>query len=89
MSFIIDAWDFNQQPPVRVEDLTHKPQVGCWYHLQRDTEGLQDWLRQAKYEPLIGAMTEEDTQPRFQRLKEGFVLLLRGVNLNGAARRIC
>lgn len=86
MSFIIDAWDFNQQPPVRVEDLTQKPQVGCWYHLQRDTEGLQDWLRQAEIpEPLIDAMTEEDTRPRFQRLKEGFVLLLRGVNLNEGA----
>ncbi|RUO77113.1 CorA family divalent cation transporter [Idiomarina seosinensis] len=86
MDFIIDAWDFSQQPATRVQSLEGKPQAGCWYHLQRDTEGLDDWLKQAEIpEPLIDAMIEEDTRPRFQRLKDGFVLLLRGVNLNEGA----
>lgn len=86
MDFIIDAWNFNQQPATRIQDFSGKPSEGCWYHLERDADGLQDWLRQAEIpEPLIDAMTEEDTRPRFQRLKEGFVLLLRGVNLNEGA----
>lgn len=86
MAFIIDAWDFNQQPARRIDDHTAKPVTGCWYHLERDAEGLEAWLTQAEIpEPLIDAMTEEDTRPRFQRLKEGFVLLLRGVNLNEGA----
>lgn len=86
MAYIIDAWDFNQQPAQRIDDINSKPSAGCWFHLERDAEGLQAWLTQAGIpEPLIDAMTEEDTRPRFQRLKEGFVLLLRGVNLNEGA----
>lgn len=86
MEFLIDAWDFNQQPATRVQDLTGLPQPGCWYHFQRDIEGLEAWLTKAQIpEPLIDALIEEDTRPKFQRLKEGFVLLLRGVNLNDGA----
>ncbi|WP_404402109.1 zinc transporter ZntB [Idiomarina seosinensis] len=83
MDFMIDGWDFTTQPPSRIDDLSQQPQPGCWYHLQRDAEGLDRWLKQAGVpDPLVDALTEEDTRPRFQRLKEGFVLLLRGVNLN-------
>lgn len=86
MDFIIDGWDFNTQPASRIQDLDKQPQSGCWYHLQRDGEGLDAWLKQAGIpEPLVDALIEEDTRPRFQRLKEGFVLLLRGVNLNEGA----
>jgi zinc transporter len=88
MSFLIDAWDFNQHPAQAINnDDTVKSRPGCWFHFQRDVEGLNEWLKAADIpEPIIDAMLEEDTRPRFQRLKDGFVLLLRGVNLNEGAQ---
>tara|TARA_B100000700_G_scaffold158816_1_gene176028 strand:+ start:1341 stop:2288 length:948 start_codon:yes stop_codon:yes gene_type:complete len=88
MKFLIDAWDFSQNP---AKAITNDDQVqarpGCWYHFQRDIDGIHEWLKAADIpEPLIDAMLEEDTRPRFQRLKDGFVLLLRGVNLNDGAQ---
>lgn len=82
MDFLIDAWDFNQHPATQL----HTPSEATkntWFHFQRDVEGLTEWLTQAGIpEPLIDAVLEEDTRPRFQRLPDGFMLLLRGVNLN-------
>lgn len=88
MNFLIDAWDFNQHPAQAINnDDTVKSRPGCWFHFQRDVEGLNEWLKAADIpEPIIDAMLEEDTRPRFQRLKDGFVLLLRGVNLNEGAQ---
>ena len=88
MNFLIDAWDFNQHPAQAINnDDTAKSRPGCWFHFQRDVEGLNEWLKAADIpEPIIDAMLEEDTRPRFQRLKDGFVLLLRGVNLNEGAQ---
>ena len=88
MKFLIDAWDFNQHPAQAItNDDTVKSRPGCWFHFQRDVEGINEWLKAADIpEPIIDAMLEEDTRPRFQRLKDGFVLLLRGVNLNEGAQ---
>ncbi|OIM99716.1 magnesium transporter [Idiomarina sp. MD25a] len=88
MNFLIDAWDFNQHPAQAINnDDTVKSRPGCWFHFQRDVEGINEWLKAADIpEPIIDAMLEEDTRPRFQRLKDGFVLLLRGVNLNEGAQ---
>ena len=88
MNFLIDAWDFNQHPAQAItNDDTVKSRPGCWFHFQRDVEGINEWRKAADIpEPIIDAMLEEDTRPRFQRLKDGFVLLLRGVNLNEGAQ---
>ncbi len=88
MKFLIDAWDFNQHPAQAItNDDTVKSRPGCWFHFQRDVEGINEWLKAADIpEPIIDAMLEEDTRPRFQRLKDGFVMLLRGVNLNEGAQ---
>ncbi|WP_287832063.1 zinc transporter ZntB [Idiomarina sp.] len=88
MNFLIDAWDFNQHPAQAItNDDTVKSRPGCWFHFQRDVEGINEWLKAADIpEPIIDAMLEEDTRPRFQRLKDGFVMLLRGVNLNEGAQ---
>ena len=88
MNFLIDAWDFNQHPAQAItNDDTVKSRPGCWFHFQRDVEGINEWLKAADIpESIIDAMLEEDTRPRFQRLKDGFVLLLRGVNLNEGAQ---
>ncbi|ASG66212.1 zinc transporter ZntB [Idiomarina piscisalsi] len=81
MDFLIDSWDFSTSPATAFTSPTsHQP--NCWFHFQRDAEGLNEWLTQAGIpEPLIDAVLEEDTRPRFQRLSDGFILLLRGVNL--------
>ncbi|KPD24661.1 MULTISPECIES: CorA family divalent cation transporter [Idiomarina] len=81
MDFLIDSWDFSTSPATAcASPTTHQP--NCWFHFQRDAEGLSGWLTQAGIpEPLIDAVLEEDTRPRFQRLPDGFILLLRGVNL--------
>ncbi|MGM7318531.1 MULTISPECIES: CorA family divalent cation transporter [Idiomarina] len=82
MDFLIDAWDFNQHPAKQLQSPSSAAE-NTWFHFQRDAEGLSEWLTQAGIpEPLIDAVLEEDTRPRFQRLSDGFMLLLRGVNLN-------
>ena len=82
MDFLIDAWDFSQHPAKQLESPSETSE-NTWFHFQRDVEGLTEWLTQAGIpEPLIDAVLEEDTRPRFQRLPDGFMLLLRGVNLN-------
>lgn len=82
MDFLIDAWDFSQHPAK--QNLSPSGSAGhTWFHFQRDADGLAQWLTDAGIpEPLIDAVLEEDTRPRFQRLPDGFMLLLRGVNLN-------
>ncbi|MFS6536222.1 CorA family divalent cation transporter [Idiomarina loihiensis] len=82
MDFLIDAWDFSQHPAKQLQSPSRATE-NTWFHFQRDAEGLTEWLTQAGIpEPLIDAVLEEDTRPRFQRLPDGFMLLLRGVNLN-------
>ncbi|MDV6316892.1 CorA family divalent cation transporter [Idiomarina sp. HP20-50] len=82
MDFLIDAWDFSQHPAQQILSPTTASE-NTWFHFQRDAEGLTEWLTQAGIpEPLIDAVLEEDTRPRFQRLPDGFMLLLRGVNLH-------
>lgn len=79
--FIIDSWDFSVVPAQPVHQNYHQRQQS-WFHFQRDLPGLSDWLLAAGIpEPLIDAVLEEDTRPRFERVSAGFLLILRGVNL--------
>ena len=79
--FIIDSWDFSQHPALSISSELHDRQQ-CWYHIQRDLPGIADWLTASGIpDPLIDAVLEEDTRPRFERTNEGFLLILRGVNL--------
>ena len=64
--------------------IAHKPQVIAGITCNAIPKGCRVDCSRRNTGQLIDAMTEE-TQPRFQRLKEGFVLLLRGVNLNEGA----
>ncbi len=80
-AFIIHNWDFTHQPAQAVKDLEQAHQ-NCWFHVQRDLPGISEWLAHEQIpEPLIDAVLEEDTRPRFERLSNGFLLILRGVNL--------
>ncbi|WP_127346744.1 CorA family divalent cation transporter [Pseudidiomarina mangrovi] len=79
--FMLDAWDFATHPAQPLTADFHQAQQR-WFHLQRDVPGLAAWLAQANIpEPLIDAVLMEDTRPRFERLNDGFLLILRSVNL--------
>jgi zinc transporter len=59
----------------------------CWVHLNRLAPGTQTWLQQtgAMDDIVLGALLQEDTRPRIVRHNDGFLLNLRGVNLNPGA----
>ena len=55
-----------------------------WIHLDYSNEKVKQWLQT---DSKLGALSceilmEEDTRPRFINTKEGFLLILRGVNCN-------
>ncbi len=84
--FIIDKWNFSQHPAQKITAGEHEAQQS-WFHFQRDLPGIDDWLRESAIpEPLIDAVLAEDTRPRFERMDDGFLLILRGVNLGEGAR---
>src|SRR5690554_236624 len=79
--FMIDSWDFSQHPAQPIDAQFHT-RTNSWFHFQRNLPGLHAWLEQSGIpEPVIEAVLEEDTRPRFDRLNDGFLLILRGVNL--------
>lgn len=81
--FLLDAWRFDTASPQPLEgDPSWRPH--CWFHCQRNASGLEEWLLQTDLaQGVVDAVLAEDTRPRFQKLGErGFLLILRGVNLN-------
>ncbi len=84
-TFVIDHWRFDVQPP--------ESQVGApddvnrrWVHCQRDDAGLPGWLSHLDIgRGLRQALLAEDTRPRFEPVGDGFLLILRGVNLTPGA----
>ncbi|MDN7126799.1 CorA family divalent cation transporter [Pseudidiomarina terrestris] len=84
--FMIDSWDFSTHPAQAIESDFHDRQ-NSWFHIQRDQPGIQEWLQNSGIpEPLIDAVLEEDTRPRFERNAHGFLLILKGVNLTEGER---
>ena len=56
-----------------------------WIHLQRDVEGLSDWLQRATgmSEPTAELLVSHDNRPRsFREGKNTLVAILRGINFN-------
>lgn len=58
-----------------------------WIHLDRSSEMAQQWIQdQSGLEPIVGeALLEEETRPRGFVYQHGFLIILRGVNLNPGA----
>ncbi|ASJ70158.1 Zinc transport protein ZntB [Granulosicoccus antarcticus IMCC3135] len=58
-----------------------------WVHLNRLSPEAQAWLRErgAPDDQVLAALLQEDTRPRIVRHEDGFLLNLRGVNLNDGA----
>ncbi len=84
-AFIIDQWDFSVTPAKPLVGLTDQLQHR-WIHCQRDEAGLDEWLeRLGIHTGLRQALLAEDTRPRFEAIPGGFLLIVRGVNLNPGA----
>lgn len=64
-----------------------KPGQWCWIHLNRRSEGTEHWLRTvAKVDgQVLAALLQDDTRPRIVSHEHGYLLNLRGVNLNPGA----
>jgi zinc transporter len=65
-----------------------RPEKGLlWIHLDYSDESVKQWLQtESKLSALsCNILMEQDTRPRFITTKEGFLLILRGVNSNPGA----
>ncbi|MEM7509204.1 MAG: zinc transporter ZntB [Pseudomonadota bacterium] len=56
-----------------------------WLHLDLADRGLRPWVEAHLPEIAAGALLQRETRPRCERLGDGLILNLRGVNLNPEA----
>jgi zinc transporter len=68
-----------------LENLKSHKSKKYWLHLDNSIAGLDSFLKE-NYddldETIINALTEEETRPRIVKINDGYLILLRGVNLN-------
>lgn len=85
--FLISCWDFTSGRALPVTDGDTRLKANHWYHCQRDAHDLRGWLEShALPEALINSLLADDTRPRFEQYgPDGFLLILRGINLNEGA----
>ncbi|MFV0576498.1 MAG: zinc transporter ZntB [Vibrio sp.] len=88
--FLIEQWDFTTHPAKLVDS---SEEVGMiqdnhWYHCQRESLELRQWLRANEFENgVIDSLLADDTRPRFEMYDDqSFLLILRGMNLNEGAK---
>lgn len=65
-----------------------QPQEGAmWVHLDYQDTAVQHWIKvESGIDPVVGeALLAEETRPRCVSLRDGLMLILRGVNLNPGA----
>lgn len=87
---LICAWRINgpTSEEIEIDTLaTQLPEGPLWIHLNRDAEGLSQWLHGIAGIPphIVAALLQEDTRPRFEELPQGIMLNLRGINFNEGA----
>lgn len=61
----------------------------AWVHLDANSEGTRDWLKQEiSYldHIVVDALLADETRPRIVEFEEGVLMILRGVNLNENAQ---
>ncbi|MAE51277.1 MAG: zinc transporter ZntB [Micavibrio sp.] len=88
--YIIDAFELDGQGKgiaLRGDDIARKikEDVLAWVHFDADHPGTRQWLEQeaAYLDPIIlDALMASETRPRVSEFPEGFLVILRGVNLN-------
>lgn len=84
MDYLIDHWEFSDQPISHALETTPRIEANHWYHCQRDKTGLREWLIDNTIpSSIVDSLLAEDTRPLFEQYDEqNFLLILRGVNLN-------
>ena len=88
--YIIDAYEFDGSGrglPLNGDDIAKKikEDVLAWVHLDANDPRTREWiLSNASYlDPLIlDALLASETRPRITEFPDGFLVILRGVNLN-------
>ncbi|WP_440957907.1 zinc transporter ZntB [Oceanicaulis sp. LC35] len=53
-----------------------------WVHLEREAEGVSDWIEAQADAVVASALIREDTRPRLADHRDGAIVIMRGVNLN-------
>ncbi len=81
----IAAFDIQQGTTVAVSDIW--PDVRSdssyrWLHLDLNDSSTKPWLKEHLPEIVARALWQSETRPRCERLEDGLILNLRGVNLN-------
>ncbi len=84
------AYDVETSGDARNLDADRLPELDSatiyrWVHLDLDHPGAAPWIASQTDETVAESLTLEDTRPRFAKHGTGFLLNLRGVNLNPAA----
>lgn len=72
--------------PSPLGGLINPPEVGyIWLHFDLNDTGLEAWIEQVLPQTASRALLQPETRPRCDRLEDGMILTLRGVNLNPGA----
>lgn len=74
--------------PVEVEDNVATEGKINWFHIEYTRPGAYEWLLERGLDELVAeSLTRVDSRPRMLSMKQGTVVILRGVNVNpGAAQ---
>ena len=65
-----------------VRDAEHNDHGYDWLHFDVAEPTFESWARENLPEIASGALLQDETRPRCNRLEDGIILNLRGVNLN-------
>lgn len=87
---LICAWHVdgrNSRTLTSTELQTHQFPKPWWIHLNREVEGVDQWLSEhlSVPEAVTHGLLQQDTRPRCDGYDQGLMLILRGVNLNPGA----
>ncbi|GFE64994.1 zinc transporter ZntB [Litoreibacter roseus] len=80
-----DIFDDGRAAPVTDADIPPDGQAYRWVHFDLATPDLEPWLADRIPELAAAALAQSETRPRCERLGDGILLNLRGVNLNPGA----
>ncbi|HHF3231174.1 TPA: CorA family divalent cation transporter [Vibrio diabolicus] len=87
MGFMIEHWDFSTPEATQQSTTAEQIQAKHWYHCERLHPDIRGWLEQNQVpRATVEHLLADESRPSFHPLDdENFMLILRGVNMNGDA----
>ncbi|MCV5917321.1 hypothetical protein OFN60_28240, partial [Escherichia coli] len=87
MGFMIEHWDFSTPEATQQSTTAEQIQAKHWYHCERLHPDIRGWLEQNQVpRATVDHLLADESRPSFHPLDdENFMLILRGVNMNGNA----